>query len=251
MLTGEPAGATCRATEGGCSVLEITKDTMMRMVQERATLREHLDAFVSARLAANAQMLEKAAEKKARDQEEQMQKDDGDNLFEEHPWVSLYRNSHLEARQGVLPASFFELQLAYGLLLRPQRTNRALILNRFPAPKPRNHMHIHHPPSTAASKAPTNDDKEKAAAAWHHEDDVLEKAAIELHQSCRRLSVEEYSEPEHAVDKCLDFLSRTLLEDFAGPVIHSMLWRIHLINEQVRCAACGWVTSVFECECQY
>lgn len=35
-----------------------------------------------------------------------------------HPWLSLYRNPHLKAEAGVLNASFLELQLAYGLLLR-------------------------------------------------------------------------------------------------------------------------------------
>ena len=235
MLTGEPAGATCRAKEGGCSVLEITKDTMMKMVQERATLRVHLDSFVSNRLSANAQMLEKASEQKARKQEEQMQKDDGANFFEEHPWASLYRNSHLEARPGVLPASFFELQIAYGFFLSPERAKRALILNRFASSKPGNHLHQPH--VSAHSKSSSNSHKDGAMVPGHYDDDVLVQAAHELHKTCRqaaREQLQEYVEPEHSVNKCLEFLSGRIVEDFGGPTIHNLLWRVNLINEQVQ-----------------
>lgn len=234
MLTGEPAGATCRAKEGGCSVLEITKETMMKMVQERATLRAHLDAFVSNRLAANAQMLEKASEQKARKQEEQMQKDDGANFFEEHPWASLYRNSHLEPRPSVLPASFFELQIAYGFFLSPQRAKRALILNRFAASKPG--KHLNQPRASAHSKSSANSHEDGAMVPGPYDDDVLEKAAQELHKTClgSKFCVQEYVEPEHSVNKCLEFLSGRMVEDFGGPTIHNLLWRFNLINEQVQ-----------------
>jgi hypothetical protein len=41
-------------------------------------------------------------------------------------------------------------------------------------------------------------------------------------------------EPEHSVNKCLEFLSGRIVEDFGGPTIHKLLWRVNLINEQVQ-----------------
>ena len=201
LLTGEPAGATCRAKEQGCSVLEITKDTLMRLVRDRPTLRQHLDVFMAQRMAANAAMLEKMHETKARAQEEQMQKDDGNNLFEMHPWVSAIKNPHLKADPSVLQASVFELQMAYGFLLSPDRVPHNLILNRFSAIKPtqgqQNKLaHLHLSPAADEMIAP---------------EIALERAGQELHQrilSCKPLTIKEYLEPSQSVDLCLEFLAK-------------------------------------------
>ena len=131
VLTGQPAGATCRAKAEGCAVLEITKSTLVRLVRERPTLRRHLDAFMAQRLAANEAMMEKMHENKAREQEEKMQKEEATNCLDLHPWVQYYRNENLKVPPDTLAASFFELQMAYGLLLGPT-PSRAFVLNRFP-----------------------------------------------------------------------------------------------------------------------
>jgi len=54
MLTGAPAGATCRAKDEGCEVLEIKKDVMIRLLRQRSSLRDHIDAIITERLATNA-----------------------------------------------------------------------------------------------------------------------------------------------------------------------------------------------------
>ena len=225
MLTGEPAGATCRATENGCAVLEITKDSMMEIVRERPVLRQHLDDFVAGRLAENAARLEQAAESKARAQEEQLQKDDGNNLFELHPWVAQYRNPELKPRAGLLPASSYELHMAYGLLLRDAGwTKRAFVLNRFPIPKKRFDVS-----SESLHKGEKIDES-------MYDREALEKAGLALQQSClkqKHFSVQEYHEPEQSVDLFIDFLSRNMVHDYAGPLLHNPLWRIELMNRQV------------------
>jgi len=140
-------------------------------------------------------MMEKMHENKAREQEEKMQKEEATNCLDLHPWVQYYRNENLEVPPDTLAASFFELQMAYGLFLGPA-PSRALVLNRFPKL--------------------TEDDLALAQNSANAENEDLAKAGIALQRRCRQLlPLTEYHEPAQAVDMCLEFLSQHLVSRLA------------------------------------
>jgi CRP-like cAMP-binding protein len=239
LLTGAPAVATCRASKG-CMVLEITRASLMRVVQSKPSLQAHLNLFIQARLRANANDIqarlranaEKMRESREIAEEEQMLNDDSASLLDVHPWLSVYRNEHLEPRDGQLPASVFELVLAYGLLLDPERASRCVVLSRFSQRQ------------QACCKAPPAlQDRGDSEVAEDTSEDYasLAKAGEALHERiCQLVPCRAYAEPSECAHLCLEFLSQALVRDFGdgkvSPLFHDrsqLLRNVHLPMQQV------------------